>query len=456
MSIVIVGAGEMGYHLARRLSYERQDVVVVEKNPAKVNFVHETLDVQTIQGRGSSPAVLRKAGIDKAGILVAVTDSDEVNLVACFVAHQFNKFMKKVARLRQEDYLEVSGLSDQNRLGVDLFISPEHEAVGKLIKVLKVPSATDVIDFAEGRIKLFGIQLKSDSPLVGHSLMAVRERYPDDRILIAAIFRDSEAIIPRGRDVLRARDTIYVITGIASIPRVMEISGLHGAPPKNFMILGGTDVGVRIAMELEKQGVSRIRLVESDLAKCEEIASQLDYTMVLRTDSVDEDFLKSEGIYEIDAFLAMTGDDEHNALTALLAKRMGVGRVAALTNKVEYHRLLSVVGVDVVVNPRLEGASRILQYIRKGKVMSVSMLPGEGVEVIEFEAMETSQIVGRALRKVRFPSGAILGAVERGRDFLIPDGNTVIQPGDRIIVFARREAIPKVEKLITVSPNFFG
>jgi trk system potassium uptake protein TrkA len=222
------------------------------------------------------------------------------------------------------------------------------------------------------------------------------------------------------------------------------------------MILGGTDVGVRIAMELEKQGVSQIRLVESDLAKCEEIASQLDYTMVLKADSVDEDFLRSEGISEIDAFLAVTDDDEHNALTALLAKRMGVERVAALTNKLEYHRLLSVIGVDVVVNPRLEGASRILQYIRKGKVMSVSMLPGEGVEAIEFEAMETSQLVGKPLRKVRFPPGAILGAVERGRDFFIPDGNAVIQPGDRIIVFARREAIPKVEKLITVSPNFFG
>jgi len=453
---VIIGAGEMGYHLARRLSYERRDVVVIEKNAARVNFIHETLDVQTIQGRGSSPAVLSRAGIEKASVLVAVTDSDEVNLVACLVAHQFNKFMKKVARLRHEDYHEVTRMSEHNLLGVDLFISPEQEAVAKLIKVLKIPAATDVIDFAEGRIKLFGIQLKPDSPLVGHSLMAVRERYPDDRILIPAIFRDSEAIIPRGRDVLRALDTVYVITGMASIPRVMEMSGLQGDPPKSFMILGGTDVGVRIAMELEKEGAGRIRLVESDLVKCEEIASRLDYTMVLKTDSVDEDFLRSEGISEIDAFLAVTEDDEHNALTALLAKRMGVERVGALTNKLEYHRLLSVIGVDVVVNPRLEGASRILQYIRKGKVMSVSMLPGEGVEVIEFEAMETSVLVGRPLRKVRFPAGAILGAVERGRDFFIPDGNAVIEPGDRIIVFARREAIPKVEKLITVSPSFFG
>ncbi|MDQ7785340.1 MAG: Trk system potassium transporter TrkA [Desulfomonilaceae bacterium] len=453
---MIVGAGEMGYHLARRLSYERQDVVVIEKHAPRVNFIHETLDVQTIHGRGSSPAILKQAGIEKAGVLVAVTDSDEVNLVACFVAHQFNKFMTKIARLRQEDYHEVTQMSKKNPLEVDLFISPEHEAIGKLIKVLQIPSATDVIDFAEGRIKLFGIQLKSESPLVGLSLIEVRDRYPDDRILIPALFRDSEAIIPRGRDVLRADDTVYVISGTASLRRVMEICGLKGEPPNSFMILGGTDVGVRIAMELEKERVGQIRLVESDLARCEEIASMLDYTMVLKADSVDEDFLRSEGISEIDAFLAVTEDDEHNALTALLAKRMGVGRVAALTNKVEYHRLLAVIGVDVVVNPRLEGASRILQYIRKGKVMSVSMLPGEGVEAIEFEAMETSHIVGKPLQKVRFPTGAILGAVERGRDFFIPDGNAVIQPGDRIIVFATRHAIPKVEKLITVSPNFFG
>lgn len=455
MSIVIIGAGEMGYHLARRLSHEKQDVVVIDRQANRVKYVQETLDVHALLGRGSSPAVLQQAGIEKAAILVAVTDSDEVNLVACFVAGLFNRFMKKVARLRQDDYHELSQITRHDRLGVDLVINPENEAVEKLVQVLKIPNATDVIDFADGRIKLFGFQLKADSPLVGHSLMSLREHYPEEKLLVPAVLRDSEVIIPRGQDVLKDRDTVYIISARATIPKVMEMAGLQEESPRNFMILGGTPVGVRIAEELEKEGVRQIRLVEGDLARCEEIASMLQYTMVLRTDSVDEDFLRSEGISEIDAFLAMTEDDEYNALTALLAKRMGVARVAALTGKVEYHRLLAVIGVDVVVNPRLEGASRILQYIRKGKVMAVSMLPGEGIEAIEFEAMETSQLVGRPLRKIRFPSGAILGAVERGRDFFIPDGNAVIQPGDRVIVFATREAVPKVEKLVTVSPNFF-
>lgn len=456
MSIIIVGAGEMGYHLARRLSLEKQDVVVIDRDPNKVKLIHETLDVQALVGRGSSPSVLKQAGIGKAGILVAVTDSDEVNLVACFVAAFFNQFMTKVARLRQDDYQELSQIADTTQLGVDLIISPENEAVNKLIKVLKIPHATDVIDFAEGRIKLFGIPLSDRSPLVGYSLLDLRGRYPDDKLLVPAIFRDSEVIIPRGSDILKPGDTIYIIAPQDAVLRLVQVSGLTGAPPKNYMILGGTPIGVRVAQELEKQGADQIRLVEEDRETCEEIAGVLDYTMVLRADSVDEDFLRSEGIGQIDAFLALTDHDEDNALTALLAKKMGVPRVGALTNKVEYHRLLSAIGVDVVVNPRLEGASRILRFIRKGKVFAVSMLPGEGVEAIEFQALETSKLVGKPLKKARFPSGAILGAVERDRDFFIPDGDTVVQPGDRIIVFARREAVPKVERLVTVSPDYFG
>lgn len=455
MSVVIIGAGEMGYQLARRLSYEKRPVVVMDRNPARVSFVHETLDVQALVGRGSSPSVLKQAGIERAGILVAVTDSDEVNLVACSVAGLFNQFMKKVARLRQREFYELPESQVKGHLGVDLFINPENEAVRKLVQVLQVPAATDVVDFAEGLIKLVGIQLRHNSPLVGHSLMHIGELYPGEQLLIPVVFRDSEVIIPRGGDVLREMDTVYVIADRESLRRAIEMSGLEGDPPRRFMILGGTDVGVRTAMELEKGGFSHIRLVESDQERCEEIASELDRTMVLKADAVDEDFLKSEGILEVDAFLALTDNDETNALTALLAKRMGVKRVAALTGKMEYHRLLSVIGVDVVVNPRLEGASRILQFVRKGNVRSVSMLPGEGVEAIEFEAMETSSIVGRPLRKIRFPAGSIMGAVERGREIFIPDGSSVIWPGDRVIVFARRDAIPKVEKLMAVSLDYF-
>ncbi len=455
MSIVIVGAGEMGYQLARRLALEKRDVFVIDRHPDRISLVQNNLDVGALLGRGSSPAVLEQAGIEKASILIAVTDSDEVNLVACYVAGRMNGFMTKVARLRSDDFSDYPEMLDRQHLGVDLVISPESEAVSRLIKVLQIPVATDVVDFADGRIRLFGLLLTPDSPLVGRSLIELREEFRGERVLIPAIFRDSEAIIPRGRDVLRAYDTAYVIVAQDSVDRVIELLGLQGDPLKSFMILGGTSAGVKTAKELEKLGVSHIRLVEADPARCEEIASELDSTMVLKTGSVDEEFLRSEGISGMDGFLAMTDDDEHNALTALLAKRLGARRVAARTNKLEYHRLASALGVDVVTNPRLAGASRILQFIRKGRVISVSMLPGEEVEAIEFEAMETSKLVGKPLKKVGFPEGAILGAVERKREFFIPNGETVIEPGDRAIVFARREAIPKVEKLLMVKLEFF-
>jgi trk system potassium uptake protein TrkA len=206
---------------------------------------------------------------------------------------------------------------------------------------------------------------------------------------------------------------------------------------------------------LENNGITNIKLIESDPDKCERIAAELNHTMVLKADALDEELLKSEGIADMDAFLAMTNGDEQNALSAILAKRMGSFRVAALTNKVEYHRLVSAIGVDITINPRLVGVSRILQYIRRGKVLSLTMLPGEGVEIVEYEAMETSDIVQRPLAKIKFPRGSIVGAIERGDDFIIPDGRTEIMPGDRVVVFAQKGVIPKIENLFLVKLEYF-
>ncbi len=455
MSILIIGAGEMGYHLARRLSFEKQDVVIIDQDPERVNFVSDNLDVQAIVGRGSSPGALEDGNIRSAQMLVAVTDSDEVNLVACMMAGLMNPFLRKVARLRRLEDYERPDVDAAKNFGLDLIISPEREAVSRLLQVLQVPSATDVVDFADGQIKLFGFHLSANSPLLGRTLMGLRSEYSNKRFLIPAIFRGSEIIIPGGKDVLNPYDIVYLLAATETIPELMKMFGLKATAPKSFMILGASKVGVQIALGLEKQGAARIRLVESDQARCEEVAGLLDHTLVLKSDSIDEEFLRSEGIQDTNVFLAMTEDDNHNALTALLAKRMGVNRVAALTNKFEYQKMLSAIGIDVVVNPRLAGASRILQFLRRGKVISVSMLPGEGVEAIEFEAMEMSQLVGRPLRKIRFPLGAILGAVQRGSEFLIPDGETIIQPGDRVVVFTRREALSKIEKLVTVPIEYF-
>lgn len=446
----------MGFHLARRLSTENQDVVLVDRREERIQWVQDNLDVRAVHGRGSSPAALKEAGIENASLLIAVTDSDEANLMACYVGGMLNRVMRKVARVREDEYSSMGEILDDRHLGVDLAINPEEETVKKLLRVLAIPAATDAMDFAEERIKLFGIRLNSDSPLSGMTLMELRASYPKDKFLIPAIFRESEALIPRGGDTLKAEDTIYLMAEADSVPRLLELCRLRAKPLKRFMIYGGANIAVRTARELEGQGITHIRLIESDRDKCERIASQLTHTMVLRADAIDEDLLREEGVAQMDAFLAMTDDDEQNALTAILAKRMGSYRVAALTNKVEYHRLVSAIGVDIALNARLVGVSKILQHIRRGKVISVSMLPGEGVEILECEAMETSDIVGVPLRKVHFPEGAIVGAVERDRKLLIPDGATVIEPRDRIIVFARRHAVQKVEKLLTVKLEYFS
>ncbi len=445
----------MGFHLARRLSFENKDVTLVDRREERVYWVQENLDVRAIHGSGSSPVVLEEAGIKSASMLIAVTDSDEANLVACYVAGVLNPIIRKVARLREENYSTLPEILDNKHLDIDLVINPDKEAVKKLLNVLQIPAATDVVDFAASRMKLFGVRLAANSSLVGRSLIEIRSAYPDDRILIPAIFRESEILIPRGSDVLLSGDTIYIMAGAESVERLLDIAGVRSKPLKKFMIYGGTSVGVEIAHLLEKRGITHIRLIESDPEKCERIAAQLSHTMVLKADALDEDLLRSEGIGDMDAFLAMTNDDEHNALSAILAKRMGSYRVAALTNKVEYHRLISAIGVDITINPRLVGVSRILQYIRRGKILSLTMLPGEGVEILEYEAMETSDIVQRPLAKMRFPKDSIVGAVERGDEFIIPDGHTQVLPGDRVVVFARREAVAKVEKLFLVKLEYF-
>lgn len=456
MSIIVIGAGEMGYQLARRLSMENKDVTLIDSDEQRVSWIHENLDVRAIHGRGASPDILLRAGISSAAMLVAVTDSDEVNLVACYAGKLLNRPMKKIARLRHDDYAAIPQILDEEHLGIDLVINPEREAVVKLLQILEVPGATDVVDFAEQRIKLFSIRLQDNSPLVGRTLTSIRASYPDDKFLIPVLFRESDTVIPRGAEVLRPNDTIYIMVSAAQIPRLLDILGLRSRPLKRFMIYGTTRVAVRFVNELERKGITHIRLVGADADACERIASELQHTLVLKSETLDEEFLRSEGIGETDAFFAMTDDDEQNALSAILAKRMGSYRVAAVTNKIEYHRLASAIGVDIAVNPRLAGVAHILQFIRRGRVLSVSMLPGDSVEILECEAMETSDIVGSPIRRLKFPKGSIVGAVERDQEFIIPDGSTVIMPRDRVILFSRRETVSKVEKLLTVKLEYFG
>ncbi|MCA9772486.1 MAG: Trk system potassium transporter TrkA [Myxococcales bacterium] len=456
MHIIIIGAGEVGSSLAQRLSQEAKDVVVIDESGDRLRSIQELSDVQTIQGSGSSPAILRKAGIEDADMLIAVTDSDEVNLVACLLAQASYSSTIKIARIRNPEYYEASGILGTEALGIDLAINPEREAAEAIVKLLEIPSgATDMIDFAEGRVKLVGLVVSEGSPLAGVRLTKLRELNPNRHVLIAAIVRgESEVIIPKGDTELRAGDVFYSVTVADGVPELLELAGKTIDRIKRVMIVGGTNIGAILAGHFVRAGV-HTKLLDRDERCCEQLAEAQRGLIVIHGDGTDVNLLAQAGIGEVDAFITCTHDEEDNILMALIAKRLGARRVVPLVNRTTYTPLVTALGVDIVVSPRSVAVSSILSYIRAGKVVSVRTLRNDIAEAVEFIALATSEIVGRPLAEIKFPRGSIVGAIVRGDTIIIPTGADRIEVDDRVIVFATREAVSKVEKKFTVKAEFF-
>lgn len=454
MKIIIIGAGEIGLNIARKLSSENKDVILIDSSEERIKMAQECLDVQCILGKGSKPGILKEAGIDTAEIVIAVTDSDEVNMIACLIASSQSKVPVKIARIRDPDYSGNATILDREHLGIDLIINPEREAADKILRLLKVPGATEIVEFAEGKVKLIEFLVESGSYMAGKRLRDMKDLHPDHRVLIASISRGNRLIVPKGKDVVQVGDLISLVTADSTFSGVLEILGRKDGRVKTVMISGGNFVGLYLAQRLEKSGLN-VKIIEDDASRCSELAEKLDKTIVLQGDSSDQALLLDENIAEVDAFLAVSKDEEANILSSLLAKRLGAKRVYSLVNKSSYMPVVITIGVDVMVSPRLAAVSRILQFVRRGKVLSVAQLDGEGAEAIEFVALETSEIVNKPLNTIRFPKGAIVGAVVRGEEVIIPRGNDLILPEDRVIIFALERAIPKVEKALMVKLEYF-
>ena len=454
MSIIIIGAGEVGFHLAQRLSQEKKDVVVIDRDMEKIRRVQNTLDVQAIHGSGGSISLLRQAGISEASMLIAVTNSDEVNMISCLVAGVQDKVPKKIARVRDPEYNALFPLFDKEHLDIDLVINPDHEVVDLILKLMEVPGAVDVVDFADGKVRMVGIPLLSDSPMVGKSLAEIAALYPHSGILIVAVQKGDRVFIPKGPDVIRANDLLFMVMARDKMQEALESSGHRRPPIKRVMILGGSLIGMELADTLEDQDI-QVKIIEQSEDRCQEIAEKCDHALVLRGDATYQDLLIEENAAEMDTFIAVTEDEETNVMISLLAKKMGVRRVITLVNKVGYSPLVHSIGVDVVVSPRLAAVNKIMQFLRRGKILSISSLPEENAEAFEAVAMETSDIVGRPLRETEFPKEAIVGAIVRGPEVIIPDGSTVIQPGDRVMIFALTSAIKEVEKALMVKLEYW-
>jgi trk system potassium uptake protein len=454
MKIVIVGAGEVGYHIASRLALEDKDVIVVDNNIDAIRRVADNIDVRTLAGSGSSPSVLEEAGIREAEILLAVTNSDETNLVACLVANILSPATKKLARIRGADFDQYHQTFRDKPPHIDTVINPEIEVVKTIESLMRVPGAVDVGSFADGRIKFVGVYLEENARLAGALLSDLPDLLGDRRPLIAAVVREEELIIPTGKDRLLPGDLIYFISEDKALLETMAVFGKHAKPVKRVLIIGGGRIGMRLALVLERQGIY-CKVIEKQAARCALLAERLNKAVVLHGDGSDQNLLSEENISDIDVVVTLTNDEETNILASLLAIRMGAGKAITKISKFSYFPLMTAIGLEQVVSPRLSAINTILQHIRRGKVLSAISLKGEQAEALEAVALETSDIVSKPLKRISFPKGAIVAGIIRKDKIIIPTGDSVIEPEDRVIIFANRKAIGGIEKILAVKLEYF-
>ncbi len=456
MSVLIIGAGDVGYMIAKRLSEEDIDCYVVERDEAKISKLASMLDVKIIAGSGSNLKTLKKANLDHTEMLIAVTDSDEVNLVASFIAGTAADIPTKIARIRGREYNEVQDIFDKEHLDLDLIINPEQEATITIENLLDIPGSQDAVQVAEGRVRLAGFKVMPGSPLIDKELIEISANSKGVHFLIAAILRNGKLLIPKGRDKVLRGDRIYIVLDQQDNREVLDFMGLNNRAAHNVMIYGGSITGEMLARRLEQRGLN-VKLIEHDEDRCVELSEKLSRTTVLNCPSMNREMLENERVSDMDAFIAVSADEEANILSSLLAKRMGNPHVMAQVNNIDYISLVSDIGVDAVINPRMVAVAKILQFIRKGKIFSVTSLADIEAEVIEVEAMATSDLVERPLKDIRWPAGAIIaGVIRKGQGrVIVPSGDTIIDPGDRVIIFAKQGVMSKVEKLLSVKLNFF-
>ncbi|WP_432736243.1 Trk system potassium transporter TrkA [Maridesulfovibrio sp. FT414] len=454
MRVIIVGAGEVGFNVARRLSGESKDVVVIDKNVQALSKVSDQLDVQTIQGSGASPEILEKAGISEADILLAVTDKDEINLIATFLANRISPDIIKLARIRNEDYTKYSHMFSEGDLRIDTIINPDEEVVESILRVMSVPGAVEINDFVGGKVRLIGVKLPDDSPLAGVTLMNVREHLGDVDVVIAALVRDDRLIIPGGLDTIEKGDIVYFTCIRDQQDKLLKRAGILSDPIRKVLIVGGGNVGFLLAQALDKMKC-HTRLLDHDPDRCADLSEKLDSVIVLHGDGTDQDLLKEENVGELDMVISVTGDEEMNILSCLLAKNLGARKTITRINNFAYIPLIQPIGIDHLVCPRLSAINSILHFVRQGKVISAVSIKGEEAEALEAIAQENSGIVGKPIMDLNLPKGTLILCFQRGDEVIIPSGVTVIEPNDRLLIISTHKNIPKIEKALTTKLELY-
>lgn len=444
MNILIIGAGDIGFQLSKRLSEQQHNITMIELDPQKVIRASEQLDAFVIQGNGASLKVLEKANIAQIDILAAMSDNDEANLMACRLAKKVG-VPTTIARVRNPEFTEPDFILSPQELGTDLIIHPEKEVAEAVVRLIKRSCATYAVDFEKGRIQVLGLRLTRNAPLLHHSLIKLNQRYDDPPLRVVAINRNYNTLIPKGHDVLMPDDQVFVVCDSSYSSTFIALAGHKETPLKDVMILGGGMVGKFIANSLKDQ--ANIKIIEEDEAKASQVAQELPETLVIHGDGTDFDLLSNEGLLEMDAFVAVTGNDQNNIITTLLAQHSNVSRSIALVNQVEYLSIMPKIGLDAVVSKQLLTVNAVQRFIQHQQIASIASLPGINAQAIEYIAREGSEITLHPLKDIHFPPDAIVGAILHEDNYIIPHGDTQIEQGDKTVIFALPHAINQLDQL---------
>lgn len=445
MRIMILGAGDVGLHLAQQLAIENHDVVVVEQDRERVRRSQDFLDALVIEGNGASLTTLEQAGIAKTDLLLAVTSQDEVNLMACLSAAQY-EVPKRIARVSKPDYYDHTGILPPERLGVSLMINPERECALESYQLLQSSAAAEFAQFENGLVQLIGLRVKPDAPVAGKRLLEIGKSTQKVRALVVAISRGRETIIPTGATRIEPGDQVFILGEPRHMPDVLPLAGYSRFDLRRVVIAGGSREAWFLAHMLEEHKIG-CTVIESDRRRAVDLAEDLGRSLVLHGDATDLELLEMEGIGDADGFVAYTGSDETNLLSCLLAKNLGTRRVISLVERFNYIPLVSRVGVDAAVSPRMSAVNAILTHVRRGSVLAVATLKGTRAEGIEFDVSSRFPHAGIPLARVKLPTGSLIGAIIRGNRVIIPGGDDSVRIGDRIIVFVVPESLRQVEDL---------
>ncbi len=458
MRVIICGAGQVGYGIAERLAAERNDVTVIDTAPDLIRAVRDNLDAHGIVGHGAHPDVLERAGAQQADMIIAVTLYDEVNIVACEVAHALFNVPTKIARIRAQSYLQphYGDLFARENLPIDVVISPEVEVGDMVLRRIALPGATDVVRFADAKIVMVAIECLEDCPVVNTPLAQLSDLFPGLASTVVGVSRNGRLFVPRSADQLVTGDMAYVVTRPDQVKRTLGLFGHEEQEASRIVIAGGGNIGLYVARAIEaRQARINVKLIERDRERAVAIADELRRTVVLHGSALDQKLLMEAGIREADLMVALTNDDQVNLLASVMAKQLGCKANLALVNNPAYRDFTRALGIDAQVNPRNVTISRVLQYVRRGRIRAVHSIHGGGAEVIEAEALETSPLVGQPLRDLDLPKGMRIGAVYRDGGMLTPSGETRVRPKDRVVMFVLADTVKQVEQMFRVSLEFF-